>query len=200
MGSWRLRRSPIVRARDRPEAFEVVFATYWEVVLRFMTRRTFDAEVALDLTAETFTTMLANREQFRGETEEEGRAWMWAIARSQLSKWHESGHVANRHRHRFAVDAGTAAADELDRIEDLAAIAPLRRVVRDALEGLPAGPRTILDLRVVEEWSYDEIAVKLGITTNAARIRVARALALLEDAVASAGGDAPTPEGTELMT
>lgn len=188
LGSRR-RRSPIVHAREHPEAFETVFLTYWDQLLRFMVRRTFDAEAAYDLTAETFTAMLANIERFRGETEREGLAWMYAIARSELRKWYEDGEASRHHRDHFNLDLPAPEADELERIEELADIEPVRRVVIEAMDNLPHGHRRVLELRVVQELTYKELAAELATTTNAARVRVARAVAALYDAVEQLGED-----------
>ena len=50
----------------------------------------------------------------------------------------------------------------------------------DRLEdGLPPGQREAVELRVVEERGYGEIALELGCTETAARIRVMRALGRL---------------------
>jgi RNA polymerase sigma factor (sigma-70 family) len=173
--------SPILRARDRPEMFDAVWLAYWDTVLRFMARHTFDPEVAFDLAAETFTTMLAHIRELRGDTEAAGQAWMWSIARHQLSRWYESGSVERRYRDRLKIDVGSPGTDELERIEDLADMEPLRQRVRRALDSLEESPRRLLHLRVVEHWSYTEVATELGVTTSAARRRVARALALLNE-------------------
>jgi RNA polymerase sigma factor (sigma-70 family) len=188
ISAWRSP-SPIVDARERPETFDAVYGAYWDAMLRFMVRRTFDAEVAFDLTAETFTKMLAHIREFRGETEIAGQAWMWTIARSELTKWHKSGDVARRYRDRLNIDHRSPGTDELDRIEELADVEPLRRIVQRALTTLEPGPRQVLELRVIQEWSYDEVADELGISSNAAQIRVARALALLTKAVAQLAND-----------
>jgi RNA polymerase sigma factor (sigma-70 family) len=185
----RRRRSPIVQARDHPETFEMVFLTYWDQLLRFMVRRTFDPEAAYDLTAETFTAMLANIERFRGVTERQGQAWMYAIARSELRKWYEDGEASRHHRDHFELDLPSPEADELERIEELADIEPVRRVVIEAMGNLPPGHRRVLELRVVQELTYNELAAELATTTNAARVRVARAVAALYDAVEQLGED-----------
>jgi RNA polymerase sigma-70 factor (ECF subfamily) len=48
-----------------------------------------------------------------------------------------------------------------------------------ALESLPPGQRRALELRVVDELPYEEIALALGCSQVAARIRVTRALGAL---------------------
>ena len=48
-----------------------------------------------------------------------------------------------------------------------------------AVEGLPSEQRRALELRVVEQLSYDEVSRELGCSQNAARLRVSRALRTL---------------------
>jgi RNA polymerase sigma-70 factor (ECF subfamily) len=55
-----------------------------------------------------------------------------------------------------------------------------------AIAGLSDAERSLLELRVVEECRYDEIADRLSISPQAARLRVSRALRRLKLAL---GGD-----------
>ena len=48
-----------------------------------------------------------------------------------------------------------------------------------AVSGLPSEQRAALELRVVQQLSYDEVSRKLGCSQNAARLRVSRALRTL---------------------
>src|SRR5690242_9317454 len=88
--------STFVRAREDPASFADVYVAYRAAVLRFFARRTPDPETAFDLMAETFAELLARIDEFRGATEEQGRAWMWTIARHQLYRWRERGVVERR--------------------------------------------------------------------------------------------------------
>jgi RNA polymerase sigma factor (sigma-70 family) len=177
----RRQKSPLLWARDHPEDFDVVFVRYHERVLRFMVRATFDPEVAFDLMAETFTLMLANLHAFEGETERAGEAWMWAIARNGLNRWFRQADTARRYREFLIGDVRSPGTEELERIEELADMEPLRARVGQALSSLDDASRDLLQWRVVEQWSYDEIAEALDITPRAALHRVARALAKLAD-------------------
>ena len=58
-----------------------------------------------------------------------------------------------------------------------------------ALAALGAGERDAVELRVIDELSYDEIARRLEIQPAAARLRVSRALRRLRTALA--GGEQP---------
>jgi RNA polymerase sigma factor (sigma-70 family) len=55
----------------------------------------------------------------------------------------------------------------------------LAPTLRDAVNGLPEGQREALELRVIDEHSYDEVAARLDCTEGAARVRVLRALTTL---------------------
>lgn len=75
------------RTRRQPSAFADVYATQAASLLAFFVRRTFDVEVAADLTAETFACAFEDRRRFRGSTDEEALGWLYGIARHQLSRY-----------------------------------------------------------------------------------------------------------------
>lgn len=192
----RRQKTPLLWARDHIEDFDIVFVKYHERVLRFMVRATFDPEAAFDLTAETFTLMLANLHTFRGKTEQEAEAWMWAIARNGLSRWYRQAGTARRYREFLVGEVRSPGTEELERIEELADIEPLRARVATALDALDEASRCLLQWRVVEQRSYEEIAQELDITPRAALHRVARALAKLADRFHELDGD-EDPKGLE---
>ena len=152
-------------------------------VLVYFTRRTYDGEVALDLTAETFARALASRHRFRGGTHAEALAWLWGIARNVLGEFFERGRVEQRALRRLGLRAPVASEDEIARIEELAELGDLRAAVAAALESLAAEQREALRLRVVEELEYAAIARRLGISEPTARARVSRGLKRLAVAV-----------------
>jgi RNA polymerase sigma factor (sigma-70 family) len=55
--------------------------------------------------------------------------------------------------------------------------------LHSAVQGLPSPQRRALELRVVQQLSYDEVAGELGCSQNAARLRVSRALRTLTSAL-----------------
>jgi RNA polymerase sigma-70 factor (ECF subfamily) len=68
---------------------------------------------------------------------------------------------------------------DFERIEEGLAAGELRRELESALESLPEEQRDALQLRVVEELPYQQVAVELGCSETAARLRVMRALGKL---------------------
>ena len=69
--------------------------------------------------------------------------------------------------------------ESVARIEALVDSDADRAAVAAALGGLPDGERAAVELRVVDELDYREIAARLSCTEGAARTRVHRGLARL---------------------
>ena len=67
-----------------PDSFVAFYREEAEFVLLFLTRRTFDAEIAVELTAETFAQAWRGWRGVRTDSREEMRAWLLTIARRQL--------------------------------------------------------------------------------------------------------------------
>lgn len=165
-----------VRARREPSCFGDVYAAYYDTVLRYLARRTRCPEAASDLAAETFVQMYASLDGFRGGTEDEGRAWMWAIARHQLYRWRERRQAEAQNLARIGIDGRDDGEAEYERVEQLADLARYCPVLEASLERLPDETRRIVVMRVVEHRPYVEIGQLYGTTAGAIRIRVSRAL------------------------
>ena len=167
------------------DGFSEFYRAHSRDLVVFFTRRTFDAELALDLTAETFAQAFSSRHSFRGSGDAEAGGWLFTIARRQLARYFERGTVERALIERLGVSVPEAGSDELQRIEQLAGLAALRGLLRDQLTELGPGLRAALWLRVVEEEPYSSVASSLGITEQAARARVSRALRAVAEALAS---------------
>ncbi|HEY6760303.1 MAG TPA: RNA polymerase sigma factor [Baekduia sp.] len=152
-------------------------------LLAFATRRTFDAEWALDVVGEAFAVAFERRGRFRGGSREEAVAWLYAIVRTQLNHQFRRRGAERRALDRLGVDRPTMGEDERRRVEELAGLEELRAVVADELERLAPDQRDAVRLRVVDELDYDEVADALRITQQTARARVSRGLRALSEAV-----------------
>jgi RNA polymerase sigma-70 factor (ECF subfamily) len=169
-------KSLFVRAREDPASFGDVYLTYRDQVVRFFVRRVLDPELAFDLMAETFAEMFSGLRGFRGETEEQGRAWMWAIARNQLQLWRRRGEVERRNLERVGVPVPSLGPAEYERIEELADLARFKAILDQAASVLTDQQRTILREHIENERGYDELAHEFGTTVVALRMTVSRAL------------------------
>jgi DNA-directed RNA polymerase specialized sigma24 family protein len=85
------------------DAFIALYERDAEAVLMFVTRRTLDVEVSLDLTAETFAQAWRGWSRVRADSPEEVRAWLFTIARRQLGRYLRRGHVERRALRRMGV-------------------------------------------------------------------------------------------------
>jgi RNA polymerase sigma factor (sigma-70 family) len=159
--------------------FDDLYRRESEGMLVFFTRRTFDPEVALDLTAETFAQAYVGWRRVRGDSREERQAWLYTIARRQLSRYLRRGRVEREALVRLGILVPVAHEDDLRSIERRAELTELRSALGGELERLSSEQRRALELRVVQERPYEEVAREMGISEPAARARVSRGLRAL---------------------
>lgn len=161
------------------EGFSRLYERENRTVARFFARRVLDGQTALDLTAETFAQAFLSRKRFRGRNETEQGAWLMVIAQRQLSRYWRRGKAERKALQRLGLEPPEADANDLEALERLAGQAILRRELVAALAELKADQREALELRIIEDVPYPEIASRLGITEPTARARVSRALRAL---------------------
>jgi len=143
---------------------------------------------AEDAAQETAIKVYLNLKNFRGDAQ--FRTWVLSIARNEaLGRLRKAGA-----RREDSLDAGTdeqtgdftpailtswreIPAQELERKE-------LAGLLREAVERLPEIYRNVVILRDIEEMDGREAAEVLGITEGAAKVRLHRARALLQKALA----------------
>jgi RNA polymerase sigma factor (sigma-70 family) len=164
---------------DDAEEFMAVYQREREGVIVFLTRRTLDAQLAAEMTAETLAIALREWVKLHGRSVEEQRAWLLTVARRQLSRYLRRLRVERRALERLGIEVPRMLEDDVARIEALAGVDELRGALTRELERLSAEQREAVRLRVVEERSYEEIAQTLGISEQAARARVSRGLRAL---------------------
>ncbi|HEY6760195.1 MAG TPA: sigma-70 family RNA polymerase sigma factor [Baekduia sp.] len=165
------------------DAFAALYDREARSVLVFIARRTLDPELALDLTAETFAQAFRGRHGFRGTTPMEERAWLFTIARRQIALYHRRGRVERDALQLLGAQVPEAHEDDLREIEDAAGLQDLRSALGAELARLNADQRAALQLRVVEERPYPEVADALGVSEQTARARVSRGLRALARAL-----------------
>jgi RNA polymerase sigma-70 factor (ECF subfamily) len=168
----------LIASRDDPRAFRELYDRWAERLLAYFYRRVLDAEVAADLLAETFAVAFERRRRFR-DVGRPGGAWLYGIAAKELSHWFRRQAVEQRAVRRLAIEVPALDDESIARIEALADMESHRVALAAALERMGAGERHAVELRVVEEMGYAEIADALDCTEAAARTRVHRGLARL---------------------
>lgn len=183
----------LTRARREPSAFGRFYAAQSRELLAFFARRTFDVDVARDLTAETFAQPFEHRHRFRGSTDAEASGWLFGIARHQLSRYARKGVVERKAIERLSIQLPAVNEEDYERIAELAGLAQLRDRVAAVFGELSDDQRDALRLRVIDERPYAEVALTLGISEQTARARVSRALRSLADAIDMTSAAEVTP-------
>ena len=170
----------VLRRSDRYRLDADRLASLWEEFSEpltvFFARRVLDTEVAVDLAAETFAQAFADRRQFRGATREEAIGWVYGIARHQLSGYFKRGAAAQKALNRLGMERPSLPDGEMEELERRAELHALRPLIDDALTRLSPDQRTAVQLRVVREQTYAELAMALGVSEQTARARVSRGL------------------------
>jgi RNA polymerase sigma-70 factor (ECF subfamily) len=178
----------LVRSREDPAAFAAFYEAYADRVLAFLVRRVLDPELAFDLLSETFAKALASRDQFRGNSAGEEQGWLFAIARSELHMYWRTGNIERSALARYAITVPTLSDQEHERIEALAGLSGASETLLDAMSALPADQRRAVELRVLEDLSYPDLAATLDVSEATARARVSRGLRALGRAMRGTPG------------
>lgn len=173
----------LLDSKSNPELFAVFYREYFDVVLAYLARRTFDAEVALDLAAETFAQAYVSRVRFRGKDPSQAEAWIYRIAQRQLARYQRRGRLERRALEKLGVEVPELDAEKRAQIERLADLEGHRSLLRAELSRLGIAQQAALKLRVVDELPYAEVARRLEISEQAARLRVSRGLRALATAL-----------------
>ncbi len=164
-----------------PQSFAAFYERLYPRVLRYFAHRTHPTHQALDLAAETFARAFEARQVFRGNSEAEAIGWLWAIARAQLNMAYRRGRVETEAMDRLGLRRPAATEDEVRRIEELVDADASKGVLADAFDELSREEQRVIEMHVIEERPYHEIARELELTETTARARGSRALRKLAD-------------------
>jgi RNA polymerase sigma factor (sigma-70 family) len=165
------------RAGDA-EAFGVFFARHSRAVLRFVRRRVGSAELAADLTAETFAAALIAVHRGHARDVPDGAAWLCGIARFKIIDSYRTARLQDTARQQSGLERIALEDDDVEAIDRLAGVdAPLHA----ALEQLSEEERAAVIERVVLGRDYAQIACDAHSSPSAIRKRVSRGLSRLRE-------------------
>ena len=168
----------------QPMYFVTFYDRHARGLLAFFARRTYDGQVAADLTSETFAQAFAGRSRFKNSGPGGAVAWLYTIGRRQLMSFIKRQRVETRWRSGLGLATLPVAADAIERAEELIDAATMRAQVSQALDRLKPDLREAVVQRVIEGRSYAEAARVTGCSEQLLRQRVSRALKLLANDIA----------------
>ena len=162
----------------RPAArrsFGDVAAEHLDDVVRYLTMMTGDASIAEDLAAATFEKALKAWRRFDPRRASE-RTWLCRIARNVALDHFRAEARRRRREERLATDSEPCTEP---------ALGGFSPELDEALRSLSAGEREVLALRIVLDLDAETAAAFLGIGRTTCSMRLARALAKLEERMGS---------------
>ena len=171
--------SLLLDAGHDPSAFSELYVRHVAEVYGWLRRRLEWA--ASDLTAETFARAWLSRGRYRDVRDGSALPWLLGIAANVLADTTRRNRIETRARARLGLPLDLASEDGFTAVEER--LSPRVALAR-GLGSLPAHERDALELRVVDELSYAQVAKRLAIRPAAARLRVSRALRRLALSVA----------------
>ena len=169
-----------------PQAFREFYDRYAVWIRSWFIRHTGSETASLDLTAETFAQAWHASQRFRDEADGSGAPWLFGIARNLLRQYHKHNRIESAARARMGLEVSFAECEDYERVDERSEAGALAPLLRHAVRALPAEQRRALELRVMHGLPYDAVAGRLGCSTNAARLRVSRALRALTTQMRSA--------------
>lgn len=169
----------IVVAVADPDAFCTLYDRWAGPLLAYIYRRVGNAEVAADLLAETFANAFENRSKFR-DTGDSGSAWLYTIASRLIARYYRRRKVELKAVERLGMTVPQVDHESALAFERIAETEPgMGLLMSEAIVQIPPGEREAVQLRVVEDLDYREIAKRLNCSVVAARVRVHRGLGRL---------------------
>ena len=161
-------------------AFEKLVVNESERLFRVIMRIVNDEEEARNLLQETFLQAYQRRADFRRESRL--TTWLYAIginlARASFRRRRRTRALSDEDMERlqpeFAQGFFSSSTDRWNP-ERVAEAADRRAIVHDAINRLPDDYRAIVTLRDIEEYSTDEVARMLQVSSGAVRVRLHRA-------------------------
>src|ERR1700760_1344383 len=119
-------------------------------------------------------------DRFRDDHDGSALPWLLGIARNVLADTVRRDQIETRARERLGLPPDLATEDGFTQVGG-GPSPPL--ALERQLDALPPGEREALELRVIDELPYQELADRLDIQPAAARLRVLRALRRLAHTV-----------------
>jgi len=151
---------------------ENLYKKYAKTLYFYLLRLSGSAQLAEDLTQETFVRATIHLKEYEGE---EARAWLFKVARNAyLDEW-------RKWKRRKTIPLITLFSSNKDMIspygipEDTLLMQETHQQLEDLLGFLPEQYRSVIYLREFEEFSYKEIMEALQLTEEQVKVTIHRA-------------------------
>jgi RNA polymerase sigma factor (sigma-70 family) len=170
-------RPPTVHGTGAVAEFERLYRANVDAVTAYFARRTADAQLVADLTADTFVAVITGFGSF-DPRKGTARAWVFGIARHVYASYCAA---YSQQQHKLRRLAGRRDLDH-DEVEELLERIDAERTGRNLiaeLAALPVADREVIELVDIAGLQPKEVAAALGLTPGTVRMRLMRARARL---------------------
>jgi RNA polymerase sigma-70 factor (ECF subfamily) len=147
---------------DRASRFEELYQSSYQDILSYALRRVPRPELAADIVADTFLVAWRRLDEIPTD---QARLWLFGVARNVLANHQRSARREHELNHKLRLELSEMVTPEPGE----------RPEIGLAFRSLTETDQELLRLTAWEGLSPEELAVTLGCTANAARIRLHRA-------------------------
>ncbi|NDK07943.1 sigma-70 family RNA polymerase sigma factor [Candidatus Gracilibacteria bacterium] len=155
--------------KGKLEHFTVIYDTYFDKIYKFVFLKTYDKELAQDITSETFLKALDKINTFKNNRESSFNAWIYRIAYNLIIDDYK---VANR---TINIDEVLERSYDLDFAGDLDNKEKIKEVFR-FFDTLNPKHKQILIMRIWDDLSFKEISELTGESVDNCKKIVSRTL------------------------
>ncbi|MCU0915491.1 MAG: sigma-70 family RNA polymerase sigma factor [Planctomycetes bacterium] len=168
----------VVLAKTQAGALGRLYELYYDRIFRFCVHRLFNKTTAEDVTSSVFLTVARTMREFKGNTEQDFRSWIYTIAANQAN-----AHIRKTmRRKRLLSNALGHRQADAEAIDDPAAWSSLDwPTLYAAIQELKPEHQTILTLRFFENMDYDEIGRVVDARPATIRVTLHRTLRRLQE-------------------
>ncbi|MCC6639152.1 sigma-70 family RNA polymerase sigma factor [Candidatus Falkowbacteria bacterium] len=150
------------------DAFGALYDLYVQKIYRFVYYKTFNKELAWDLTSDVFMKAYEKFHQFNSE-KGNFSSWIYAIAKNIIIDHYRSHKETQSYSDAFDVSDEYMTKQKIEMSVDIAA-------VREHIATLDSVTREVLMLRLWEDMSYKEIAEIIGKTEANCKVIFSRSI------------------------
>lgn len=169
-----------LREEDPDTAFTQLYEKYFDRVLRYSYRRTFDAQIAYDIAANVFIQIAEKFNSFTPKHENAFVGWLFKIANGEVVAYY-------RKPEKYKSSVGLAdyiVAEEMETIEstesDALDTAALYKQLNTEMRKLNVKEQSVIDLYYFEDMSYKQIAHSTGMKESNVGVTLHRAVKKLQ--------------------
>jgi RNA polymerase sigma-70 factor (ECF subfamily) len=161
----------VIEARTKAQALGRLYELYYNRIFRFCVYRLFNKEIAEDITSAIFLEVARGIHGFKGQTEQDFRNWLYAIAANQ-----SNAYIRKKSRRKKLLSEAANLMKVSTEQNNNQSSGPDWPSLYAVILKLKPEHQTIITLRFFENLRYEEITQILNVKEATLRVRLHRIL------------------------